>query len=89
MARSSRLPALLRLAALVVALGGFALWATAGAHRGWSMNQVPTTQVDEITGIEYVTYEERFVPGVEVLVGAVVLSALLLGASALARRRPA
>lgn len=54
------------LAALTaVAIIGF--WAAKGAHTGWSQNRVPVNQRDEITGIDYVTYEERFVPGVDTL----------------------
>lgn len=57
----------LRLAALVLLLAVIGFWTAKGAHRGWSMNQVPVKQVDEITGIEFVTYQDRFVPGIEFL----------------------
>lgn len=53
-------------------------WMTTGAHRGWSMNKVPVNQVDEITGIAYVEYEERFVPGVDVLIVGTGTGGLLL-----------
>jgi len=57
----------LRLAALAVFLGAAGFWATKGAHTGWSMDQVPVKQTDEITGIEFVTYDKRYVPGIDFL----------------------
>jgi hypothetical protein len=45
--------------------------------------------LDEITGIEAVTYEDRFVPGVDFLGGGLVLGAALLTASRfVGRTRP-
>jgi hypothetical protein len=72
-------------AALLVATVGF--WAAKGAHSGWSMNQVPVKQLDEITGIEFVTYEKRFVPGVEFLGGGIGLSAGFFFVSFLFKRK--
>jgi hypothetical protein len=68
----------LRYAALVLLLGGLAFWAAKGANTGWTKNRVAKKSVDEVTGIEAITYEERFVPGVEFLGG------LVAGAGALA-----
>ena len=42
--------ALQALAALV-AIGGIAIWLSTGAHRGWTMTEVPNTTVDEVTGL--------------------------------------
>lgn len=69
-ATSPKSPAIrqvLRLAAVTLFLATVGFWAAKGAHTGWSQNKVPVKQTDEITGIEYVTYEDRFVPGVEIL----------------------
>jgi hypothetical protein len=52
----------------LLALGTFVLWAWGGFHVGWSQNKVPVEVVDEITGIENVIYEERFVAGVDTIV---------------------
>ncbi|MDB6027067.1 MAG: hypothetical protein JWM68_3290 [Verrucomicrobiales bacterium] len=49
-----------------------------GANRGFTKTTVPKKIVDEVTGNEGVIYEDRFVPGVE------LLGAALLGAGALA-----
>jgi hypothetical protein len=70
-----------RLLGLVVLLGTGGFWAAKGAHTGWSQNRVPHRQVDEITGIEFVTYEDRFVPGVEVLAAGLGLAAGLFAVS--------
>ncbi|KXU37139.1 hypothetical protein AXK11_02915 [Cephaloticoccus primus] len=71
----------LRLIAAFVFVFGLVYWAGKGAHTGWSMNRVPVTQVDEITEIEFTTYEERFVPGIEWLGGAMALGVLSFGLS--------
>jgi hypothetical protein len=60
-------PRPLRFLGLALLAGTAGSWALLGAHRGWSQDRVPVRQVDEITGIEYVTYEDRFVPGVDFL----------------------
>jgi len=57
----------LRIFALIVALGVVAWWFSAGQNRGWTKTSVGTEMVDEITGIEYIEYEDRFVPGVDML----------------------
>lgn len=68
---------LLCISALLVLLGTGGWWFTQGAHRGWSQNRVPIVQTDEITGIVYTTYEDRFVPGLDVLgLGGLAAAAL-------------
>lgn len=57
----------------------FAYWLTAGAHTGWSMDRVPVEQTDEITGLVFTSYEDRYVPGIEVLGGSLTLGLLLVG----------
>jgi hypothetical protein len=65
----------LRLSAVVVLITTVGFWVVKGSHPGWSQNQVPIKQIDEITGIEFVTYEKRFVPGVDFLGGGTGLAA--------------
>jgi hypothetical protein len=77
----------LRLGGVILILASIAFWATAGAHRGWSQHRVPVSKTDEVTGLAYIAYEDRFVPGVEVLVGGAGLGLLLGAASLLIRRR--
>jgi hypothetical protein len=78
----------LRAAALVLLLSVLAYWVVKGAHRGWSQNRVPVSKTDEITGIVFTTYDDRFIPGVEVLGAAVALSAALAAASFFVRSIP-
>ncbi len=79
---------LLRGAGVLLALFTFCFWAAKGYHRGWTQNQVPVKQVDPVTELEFVTYEKRFVPGLDYLGGGVFVGALLLGATFLGRRSP-
>ena len=77
----------LRVAAAVLFVATVGFWAAKGAHTGWSMNQVPVKQIDEITEIEFVTYEKRFVPGIEFLGGGVGFATGLFVASLLFKRK--
>ncbi len=76
-----------RMAAALLALAIFAYWGAAGFNRGWTKNQVPVTQTDEFTGIEYVSYEKRFVPGIEFLVGGLATCAVIGGLTFLPRKK--
>ena len=72
----------------MLAAGSIIYWAAAGANRGWTKTSVPRKMVDEVTGIEGVSYEKRFVPGVDFL-GATLLGAgVLAGTSFLFRTKP-
>jgi hypothetical protein len=70
---------ILRFLALVLFLGTIGYWAAAGANRGWTKTSVPKTIRDEVTGIEGVTYEKRFVPGLDFLMAGVVASLGFVG----------
>ncbi len=78
---------LLLVASALLALGSVGFWAAKGAHRGWSQNKVPVKAVDEVTGLEHVTYEDRYVPGVDFLGGGLALAAALAGASLFLRKK--
>jgi hypothetical protein len=80
---------LIRTVALLLLLTAVIAWAGAGANRGWTKTSVPVKTMDEITGIEAITYEKRFVPGVDFLAGAVVISLGLFGVSMLFQRKGA
>ncbi|MCB1106002.1 MAG: hypothetical protein H7A44_05785 [Opitutaceae bacterium] len=78
-----------RLLAAFCLLFSLVYWVNKGAHTGWNMDRVPIPQIDEITGIEYVTYEDRFVPGIEWLGGGIGLGVLLFVTSFFFRSKPA
>ncbi|WCJ58074.1 hypothetical protein NXS98_10080 [Fontisphaera persica] len=75
-----------RAAAGLLLAGALAWWLAAGAHRGWTMTSVPKRVLDEVTGIEAVVYEQRLVPGVDVLAAAVGVALLMVGVSFLERK---
>lgn len=76
-----------RLLALVVVLAAVGAWLAAGASRGWTKTSVATKAVDEVTGLEGITYEKRFVPGLDFLGGSLLSAGVLAGASFLFRKK--
>ena len=78
----------LRALALLMFLGVVGFWTAKGAHRGWSQHRVPVPKTDEITGIVYTDYEDRYVPGIEVLATGTALAAAIYGATFLLRASP-
>jgi hypothetical protein len=79
---------LLRGAGAFLGLFVFCFWAAKGYHRGWTQNEVPVPQIDPITEIAYVTYERRFVPGLDVLGGGLLLGVLVFAVTFLPTRSP-
>ena len=77
---------ILQILALIIALGGVATWAVTGANRGWTKTSVAVKTLDEVTGIEGITYQKKFLPGVDFLGAAFGGAALLFGASFFFRR---
>ncbi len=78
----------LRFLAANLIAGTVIWWLAAGANPGWYKDQVPVKRIDEVTGLEGITYEKRFVPGVDILALACVTSAALTGLSFLFSRKP-
>jgi hypothetical protein len=72
--------------ALVLLVTSLIWWLAAGAHRGWTQTSVPVKTLDEVTGIEGVDYQKRFVPGVDLLALAALVSGTLAGLSLLVRK---
>ena len=78
----------LQLLALAAAIGAVAFWAGTGAHRGWTKTSVPIRTPDEVTGLEGITYEKRFVPGLDFLGCALLGAGILAGVALLFRNKP-
>jgi len=79
-----------RLLAIAILLAALGYWLGSGANRGWNKNKVPVKTVDEVTGIESVTYQKKFIPGAEFLASAAAASFFCFGLSFLFRtKRPA
>jgi len=72
---------LLRSLAIIVALAAAVVWVATGANRGWTKTSVPVKTLDDVTGIEGISYQQKFLPGVDFLGAAAVASGLLAGAS--------
>lgn len=72
--------------AVVLTLGFAGTWVVLGANTGWTKTSVPVTTIDEITGIESQTWEDRFLPGLEFLGGGLVVAAALGGVSLFFRK---
>jgi len=77
----------LRLAALALLLLTLGVWLATGAHTGWTQTEVTEMRVDPVTELEYPETQRRFVAGVEVLGGGLLLSTLLFAGSFLVRPR--
>ena len=76
----------LRIIAATLLVGSLAYWAAAGANCGWTKTRVPTKITDEVTGLEGVQWQSKFVPGVDFLGAAVIGAAALTGVSFLFRK---
>ena len=78
----------LRILALVIALAAAGTWLATGANRGWTKTSVAKKTVDEVTGLEGITYEKHFVPGLDLLGAALLGAGVLAGASLIFRNKP-
>lgn len=70
---------ILRILAVLVIVGTIIAWAVLGANRGWTKTKVQILQIDPVTEIEFATYEDKFVPGVDFLAAGLGIG-LALGA---------
>jgi len=77
----------LRVLALLVILAAAVTWAVTGANRGWTKTSVPVKTLDPVTGIDGITYQPKFLPGVDFL-GAAFGGAVLLGGVSFFFRKP-
>jgi hypothetical protein len=78
---------ILRSLALLVAIIAALGWLTLGANTGWTRTSVPVKTVDDVTGIEGISYRSQFVPGVDLLGSALLGAGLLATASLLFRKQ--
>jgi hypothetical protein len=74
---------LLRIAAAIILFGAIGFWAVKGAHRGWTQTNIAHETTDPVTGLNGVTYEKGFIPGVDFLAAAAAVAAVLAGISLL------
>jgi len=73
--------------AVVLAVSATAAWLALGANLGWTRTSEAVKTADPVTGIEGIEYRERFVPGVDLLGGALLGAGVLAGASLVFRKQ--
>ena len=76
----------LRILAVLVLLAAGATWLATGANRGWTKTSVAVKTLDPVTEIEGITYQKKFLPGVDFLGAAFGGAAVLAGASLFFRK---
>ncbi len=73
--------------AILVTLVVSGYWWAKGAHMGWSQNLIPKVTIDEVTGLEHITYQSGYIPGIDlVAIGAASGLFLWLGSLFFGRR---
>ena len=77
---------ILLLLALFIALTATVTWVATGASRGWTKTSVPVKTLDDVTGIEGITYQKKFIAGVDFLGAAFIAAGALAGSSLLFRK---
>ena len=77
----------LRLIALVLAVAALGFWAALGANRGFTKNNREIKTLDPVTGLDGITYEKHFSPGVDFLAVGLAAAAALGGASFLLKNK--
>jgi hypothetical protein len=77
----------LQILAVLVVLATAATWLATGANRGWTKTSVEVKTLDPVTGIDGITYQKKFLPGVEFLAVGAFGAVVLGGASFLFRNK--
>jgi len=78
---------ILQLMAVLVLLAAGATWLATGANRGWTKTSVVVKTLDPVTEIEGITYQKKFLPGLDFLGGSALLAGLLGGTSLFFRKK--
>ncbi len=77
----------LNLLALAIVLAAGVTWAVTGANRGWTKTSVKVETLDPVTGIEGITYQPKFLPGMDFLGAAAGVAVALAGSTLLIRNQ--
>jgi hypothetical protein len=83
---SKTMKRILQILALVILAATAATWLATGANRGWTKTSVAVKTLDDITGIEGITYQKKFLPGVDFLGAGTVVAVGLAGGSLFFRK---
>jgi hypothetical protein len=71
----------LRIFTAILVLAAAACWLAAGANLGWTKTSVPIKTVDEVTSLDRIEWQKKFVPGIDFLGATLVAAGVLAGAS--------
>lgn len=77
----------LQIISLILSLASLTGWIMLGANRGWTKTSVEKRILDDVTGQEEIRYEKAFLPGIDLLAPALIISASLAGFSLLFQNR--
>ena len=77
----------LQILAVLLVLTAGATWLITGANRGWTKTSVAVKTLDPITEIEGITYQKKFLPGVDFLGASALVAGLLAGTSLFFRNK--
>lgn len=78
---------ILKTTAVILLLASLTGWIVTGANRGWTKTTVERRILDEVTGQEEIRYDKAFLPGVDLLGPALLISVSLFGFSFLFPKR--
>jgi hypothetical protein len=67
----------LRILAVLVLLAAGVTWLATGATIGWTKTSVAVKTLDPVTGIDGISYEKKFIAGVDFLGGAAAVAGAL------------
>lgn len=76
----------LQILAVVLAVATLSVWLAKGANTGWTKNRVQVKTIDPITEIEVPGWEDKFVPGVDILGGGLITAGAMFVGSLFIRK---
>lgn len=77
----------IQIAAAVLAIATVGLWFAKGANPGWTKNRVQVKTLDPVTEIEQVEWQNKFLPGVDILGGGLAVAGALIVGSLFIRKQ--
>jgi hypothetical protein len=77
----------LQLLAVLVLLAAGTAWLATSASCGWTKTSVMVKTLDPVTGIEGISYEKKFLPGVDFLGASALVAGVLAGSSLFFRNK--
>src|ERR1035438_1754719 len=85
--RHEMMKRVLQLMAVLVLVAAGVTWLATGASRGWTKTSMMVKTPDPVTGLDGISYEKKFLPGVDFLGAAAAGAGLLAGTSLFFRNK--